>query len=105
MCVRVSTAFRVQVIARIVEPWQKNEKAGEQLSSSQHSQQSEVQFAANFNKIKVTECAVSNVNDTAGTGTITYTLSNSSTTVQVVLDYTLVKENGSWKLNSEQKHA
>ena len=79
--------------------------AYDQLSSSQHSQQSEVQFAANFNKIKVTECAVSNVNDTAGTGTITSTLSNSSTTVQVVLDYTLVKENGSWKLNSEQKHA
>lgn len=79
--------------------------AYDQLSSSQHSQQSEAQFVANFNGIKVTECTVSNVNDTAGTGTITYTLSNGSATAQVVLDYTLVKENGSWKINSEQKHA
>ena len=79
--------------------------AYDQLSSSQHGQQSEAQFAANFNGIKVTACAVSNVNDTAGTGTISYTLSNGSATAQVVLDYTLVKENGSWKINSEQKHA
>jgi hypothetical protein len=76
-----------------------------QLSSSQQSQQSEAQFAANFNGIKVTECTVSNVNDTAGTGTLTYTLSNGSNTAQVVFDYTLVKENGVWKISTEQKHA
>ncbi len=78
--------------------------AYDQLSSNQHSQQSEAQFAANFNGIKVTECTVSNVNDTAGTGTITYSVSSGNSVVQVVLDYTLVKENGAWKINSEQKH-
>lgn len=78
--------------------------AYDQLSSSQHNQQSEAQFAANFNRIKVTECTVTNVNDTAGTGTLNYTLSNGNTTAQVVLDYTLVKENSVWKINSEQKH-
>jgi hypothetical protein len=78
--------------------------AYDQLSSSQHSQQSETQFAANFNGIKVTECTVTNVNDTAGTGTINYTLSNGSAVAQVVLDYTLVNENGAWKINNEQKH-
>ena len=78
--------------------------AYDQLSSSQHNQQSEAQFAANFNRIKVTECTVTNVNDTVGTGTLNYTLSNGNTTAQVVLDYTLVKENSVWKINSEQKH-
>jgi hypothetical protein len=79
--------------------------AYDQLSSSQHHQQSEAQFAANFNGIKVTDCTVTNVNDTAGTGTIHYTLSNGSKTAQIVLDYTLVKENGIWKINTEQKQA
>ncbi len=79
--------------------------AYDQLSSSQKSQQSEAQFAANFNGIKVTECTVTNVNDAAGTGTLNYTISNGRATAQVVLDYTLVKENGVWKINSEQKHA
>ena len=79
--------------------------AYDQLSSSQHSQQTEAQFAANFNGIKVTDCKVTNVSDTAGTGTINYTLSNGRSTAQIVLDYTLVKENGTWKINTEQKHA
>ncbi len=79
--------------------------AYDQLSSSQKSQQSEAQFAANFNGIKVTECTVTNVNDTAGTGTLNYTISNSRSSAQGVFDYTLVKENGVWKINSEQKHA
>jgi stress response protein SCP2 len=79
--------------------------AYDQLSNSQHSQQTEAQFVANFNGIKVTDCKVTNVNDTAGTGTINYTLSNGRSTVQIVLDYTLVKENGTWKINTEQKHA
>ena len=77
-----------------------------QFSSTEQGQiGTEAQFAGMATSAKIKGCTVSNVNDTAGTGTITYTLSNSSTTVQVVLDYTLVKENGSWKLNSEQKHA
>lgn len=79
--------------------------AYDQLSSSQHSQQTEVQFAANFNGIKVTDCKVTNVNDTSGTGTINYTISNGRSTAQIVLDYTLVKENGTWKIKTEQKHA
>ena len=78
--------------------------AYDQLSSSAKSQETEAQFAANFKSVKLTACTVSNVNDTAGTGTITYGVSNGNSTVQVVLDYTLVKENGSWKINSEQKH-
>jgi hypothetical protein len=81
------------------------QSAYDQLSSSQHSQQTEAQFAANFNGIKVTQCNVTNVNDTAGTGTIDYTLSNGSSTAQIAFDYTLVKENGTWKINTEQKHA
>ena len=42
---------------------------------------------------------VSNVNDTAGTGTISYTASNGAS---VVADYTLVNENGTWKINTEK---
>jgi hypothetical protein len=80
---------------------QDHQTAYNQLSSAAQSQESEAQFAANFNSVKVTECTVSNVNDTAGTGTI---VSNGSSVVQVVLDYTFVKENGTWKINSEQKH-
>lgn len=72
-----------------------------QLSSSAQGQETEAQFAANFNSIKVTECAVSNVNDTAGTAMITYTLGDGRT---AVLYYTLVNENAAWKINSEQTH-
>jgi len=72
-----------------------------QLSSSAQGQETEAQFAANFNSIKVAECAVSNVNDTAGTAMITYTLGDGRT---AVLYYTLVDENAAWKINSEQTH-
>jgi stress response protein SCP2 len=72
-----------------------------QLSSTAQGQETEAQFAANFNSIKITQCAVSNVNDTAGTGMITYTLGDGRT---AVLYYTLVNENGAWKINSEQTH-
>jgi len=72
-----------------------------QLSSSAQGQETEAQFAANFNSIKVTECAVSNVNDTAGTAMITYTLGDGRT---AVLYYILVDENAAWKINSEQTH-
>src|SRR5207245_6163662 len=47
-----------------------------ELSSAAQSQETESQFASNFSTIKITGCMVSNVNDTAGTGTISYTASN-----------------------------
>ncbi|HVB22236.1 MAG TPA: FHA domain-containing protein [Ktedonobacteraceae bacterium] len=73
-----------------------------QLSSAAQSQETESQFAANFSTATVSDCKVSNVNDTAGTGTITYTLSNGNTGP---LDYTLVNESGTWKINSEKQPA
>ncbi len=73
-----------------------------QLSSAVHSMESEAQFAANFSSIKVVECTPSNVNDSAGTGMLTYTLSDGRT---IVLDYTLINENNTWKINSEREHA
>ena len=75
------------------------QSAYNQLSNSQHSIQTEAQFAANFSTSKVTNCSVSNVNDSAGTGTIAYTLSNG---VSLTADETLINENGAWKINSER---
>ncbi len=72
-----------------------------QLSSDAQQAQTEAEFTANFNGIKVTECTVSNVDDTAGTGTITYTLDNGKTGI---LDEFLVQENGTWKMKSEKAH-
>jgi len=70
-----------------------------ELSSAAQSQETESQFASNFGTTKITGCMVSNVNDTAGTGTISYTASNGAS---VVADYTLVNENGTWKINTEK---
>ncbi len=70
-----------------------------ELSSAAQSQETESQFASNFDTNKVSNCTVSNVNDTAGTGTISYTASNGAS---VVADYTLVNENGTWKINTEK---
>src|SRR5216684_3781489 len=70
-----------------------------ELSSAAQSQETEAQFASNFGTTKITGCMVSNVNDTAGTGTISYTFANG---VSVVADYTLVNENGTWKINTEK---
>ena len=70
-----------------------------QLSSAAQGQETESQFASNFSTTKITGCMVSNVNDTAGTGTISYTASNGAS---VVADYTLVNENGTWKINTEK---
>ncbi|HZU70586.1 MAG TPA: FHA domain-containing protein [Ktedonobacteraceae bacterium] len=72
-----------------------------QLSSAQQSQQTESQFASNFDSVTVNDCTVSNVNDTAGTGEITYTLNGSTT---ATFDYTLVDENNTWKINTEKQH-
>jgi len=70
-----------------------------EFSSAAQSQETESQFASNFGTIKITDCMVSNVNDTAGTGTISYTASNGAS---VVADYTLVNENGTWKIKTEK---
>jgi len=71
------------------------QSAYNELSSGNQSKYTESQFASDHSN--VTDCTVSNVNDTAGTGTISYTGSNGA---QVVADYTLVNENG-WKINTE----
>jgi limonene-1,2-epoxide hydrolase len=70
-----------------------------QLSNNQQQQETEAQFAANFNSPKLTNCTVSTVDDTAGTGTISYSFSNGA---QVVADYKLVEEKNVWKIDSEQ---
>jgi hypothetical protein len=73
------------------------QNAYNELSSSTQSQYTESQFASDH--LNVTDCTVSNVNDTAGTGTISYTGSNGAS---VVTDYTLVNENGTWKIDTEK---
>ena len=73
-----------------------------QLSSTVQSQETEAQFAANFSGITISECKVSNMNDTAGTGSITYTIGSGSAGT---FDYTFVNESGTWKINSEKQHA
>jgi hypothetical protein len=70
------------------------------FSSAVQGQTSETQFAASFNS-KVTDCTLSNINDTAGTGTISYTFADGSTGL---FDYTLVNANGTWSIDSEKAH-
>ena len=73
-----------------------------QLSSRQQSLGSEAQFAASISSNMVTACTLSNVNDTAGTGTISYTFAQGNTSV---IAYTLIMENGTWKIDSGQQTA
>lgn len=75
--------------------------AYDQLSISQHNRQSEAQFANLFIRDTVSSCMVSNVNDTSGTGSITRTYANGSSNT---FDYTLIDENGTWKINTRQLH-
>ena len=70
-----------------------------QLSTTAQSQETEAQFAANFNSVTVQDCVPTNVNDSTGTASINYTLNGGRT---VTLDYTLVNESGSWKINTEK---
>ncbi len=70
-----------------------------QLSSSQQSQQSEAQFANLFIHDTVSTCMVSHVDDSAGTGSITRTYADGSSNS---FDYTLIVENGTWKINTRQ---
>lgn len=74
-----------------------------QLTSSLQSQLgTEAVFAAAFSSNgqlgKITDCTVSNVNDSAGTGTITYTFAGGRTLVD---DYVLIQENNTWKINAQ----
>ncbi len=73
-----------------------------QLSSAAKSSVGSAdQLAAAYSSNKVTDCTVSTVHESAGAGTISYTFADGSTGV---FDYTLVKENGSWLITSEQAH-
>jgi FHA domain len=73
-----------------------------QLSSAAKSSVGSAdQLAAAYSSNKVTNCTVSTVNNSVGAGTISYTFADGSTGV---FDYTLVNENGSWLINSEQAH-
>jgi hypothetical protein len=69
------------------------------LSRAQQAAQTESQFASNFRTNTVTDCSVSRSDDTAGTGSISYTLSNGS---KATAEYVLVQENGAWKIESEK---
>lgn len=73
-----------------------------QLSSTAQSQETESEFAANFSGVTISSCKVSNVNDTAGTGSLTYTFGNGNS---ALFDYTLVNESGTWKIDSEKQHS
>ena len=69
-----------------------------QLSSGRQSQQTEAQFASLWTST-VNSCMVSNINDTAGTGSISFTFANGGSNIR---DYTLIDENGNWKIVSGQ---
>jgi limonene-1,2-epoxide hydrolase len=68
------------------------------LSSTQQAAQTESQFASNFSTVTVTDCSVIIADDSAGTGSISYTFSNGS---KATADYVLVQEDGTWKIRSE----
>jgi len=63
------------------------------------SQETESVFASNYSSANISDCSVSNMNDTTGTGTITYTLANGS---KALADYTMVNQSGTWKVESEK---
>jgi ABC-type transporter MlaC component len=71
------------------------------LSSTAQSQVGSAdQFASSFSSNKVTDCTVSNADDSAGTGTIKYTYADGSTPV---FNYTLVNQNNDWLIDSAQQ--
>jgi hypothetical protein len=71
-----------------------------QFSQNYQSGQSEADFAKSFSQ-PIADCVPSNVNDSAGTGTVTYTYSGASSGTQIA-DETLVNQNGTWKIDSEK---
>jgi len=71
------------------------------LSSAQQKQVGSAdQLASSFNSNKVTDCTVSKADDSAGTGTISYTFADGSTQA---VNYTLVNENNYWLIDSAQQ--
>lgn len=71
------------------------------LSSTAQSQVGSAdQFASSFSSNKVTDCTVSNADDSAGTGTIKYTYADGSAPV---FNYTLVNQNNDWLIDSAQQ--
>jgi len=59
------------------------------------------QYVASLGSAKVTNCTMSNVNDSTGTGTVALATSTGSTGS---FDETLVEENGTWKIDSAKAH-
>ena len=71
------------------------------LSSAQQGQVGSAnQLASAFSSNKVTDCSVSNGNDSAGTGTISYNYADGSTQA---FNYTLVNESNYWLIDSAQQ--
>src|SRR5260370_450895 len=71
------------------------------LSSTAQSQVGSAdQFASSFSSNKVKDCTVSNADDSAGTGIISYTYADGSTQV---FNYTLVNQNNDWLIDSAQQ--
>ena len=78
----------------------------DQLSNTLQSQASEAEYAAQVEQTdkrmgNVTGCTLSNVSqgDSSATATLTLTRSNGTTVNEL---YTLIKENGLWKIDSFQ---
>lgn len=71
------------------------------LSSAQQGQVGSAdQLASSYNSDKVKDCSVSNANDSAGTGTISYTYADGSTQS---FNYTLVNQNNDWVIDGAQQ--
>jgi hypothetical protein len=69
-------------------------------SAAQNQVGSADQLASSYSSNKVTDCTVSNTDDTNGTGTISYTYADGST---AVFNYTLVQQNNDWLIDGEQQ--
>ena len=69
-------------------------------SAAQSQVGSADQLASSFSSNKVTGCTVSNADDSAGMGSISYTYADGST---AAFNYTLVNQNNDWLINSEQQ--
>ena len=71
------------------------------LSSAQQSQVGSAdQLASSFSSDKVTDCSVSNTDDAAGKGTISYTYADGS---KQAFNYTLVNQNNDWLIDGAQQ--
>lgn len=69
-------------------------------SAAQSKVGSADQFAASFSANKVMSCTVSNVDDTAATGSISYTYADNS---MGTFNYMLVNQNNDWLIDSAQQ--